>query len=162
MEDSWKSYEIQGEFTRCRKKIQKCLPHMESSYRQVNYNNKRTPVDNIFLHYKVYFQRNQNMPLCIIEVLGRNTYFTCTCIILTVIFPGLSSQRSPLKQTFSSLTCQSKCIVAEEISKQKNQILLNKKIFMSETLVVSRQTQYFNKIKKSEILLTLYTYIYTR
>ena len=78
------------------------------------------------------------MPLCIIEVLGRNTYFTCTCIILTVIFPGLSSQRSPLKQTFSSLTCQSKCIVAEEISKQKNQILLNKKIFMSETLVVSR------------------------
>ena len=78
------------------------------------------------------------MTLCIIEALGRNTYFTCTRIILTVIFPGLSSQRSPLKQTFSSLTCQSKCIVAEEISKQKNQILLNKKIFMSETLVVSR------------------------
>ena len=66
------------------------------------------------------------MPLCIIEVVGRNTYFTCTCIILTVIFPGLSSQRSPLKQTFSSLTCQSKCVVAEEIFKQKNQILKQK------------------------------------
>ena len=77
------------------------------------------------------------MPLCIIEVLGRNTYFTCTCIILTVIFPGLSSQRSPLKQIFSSLTCQSKCIVAEEIFKQKIKFS-NKKIFMSETLVVSR------------------------
>ena len=73
------------------------------------------------------------MPLCIIEALGRNTYFTYTCIILTVIFPGLSSQRSPLKQTFSSLTCQSKCLEARSNLKQKNQILKQKDLHVWNT-----------------------------